>query len=103
MVLADPRVSAFFTGVDMSRQKAMMVEFLTMATGGERRYTGRDLKTAHEHLVADGLNADHFCAVIGHLGAALKSAGVDEITIGDVLIEAKKLQNDVIGTAKKEM
>ncbi|HFE39386.1 MAG TPA: group 1 truncated hemoglobin, partial [Gammaproteobacteria bacterium] len=68
-VLADDRINSFFEGVDMEKQAAKQKAFLTMAFGGPNNYTGEDMRKGHAHLVAKGLNASHFDAVIENIGA----------------------------------
>src|ERR1700752_3754199 len=79
-VLADELLSPYFDGVDMQRQAGMLAEFLAMAFGGPHTYTGRDLRTAHQHL--PGLTDVHFDRVLEHLAEALREAGLSE---GDVI------------------
>ena len=62
-VLKDERIKRFFEGVDMNKQAAKQKAFLTMAFGGPHNYTGADMRKAHAHLVARGLNDSHFDAV----------------------------------------
>ena len=92
-VLADDRVNGFFKGVDMDRQIRMQTEFLTFAFGGPNNYAGKDLRAAHAHLVAKGLNDTHFDIILEHLGSTLK-----ELCVSDALIEkAASVANSVRG------
>jgi truncated hemoglobin YjbI len=79
-VLADELLSPYFTSIDMERQAGMLAEFLAMAFGGPHAYTGRDLRTAHQHL--PGLTDAHFDRVLEHLAETLRAAGLSE---GDVI------------------
>jgi truncated hemoglobin YjbI len=79
-VLADELLSPYFTSVDIERQAGMLAEFLAMAFGGPHAYTGRDLRTAHQHL--SGLTDAHFDRVLEHLAETLREAGLSE---GDVI------------------
>lgn len=47
MVLADPRVAHFFANTDMAKQRRHQTLFLTFATGGPNKYTGRSMREAH--------------------------------------------------------
>ena len=49
-VLSDDRVSGFFDGIDMQDQAAKQKAFLTMATGGPNKYTGKELREGHTHV-----------------------------------------------------
>ena len=67
-LLSDNLVANFFKGVNMEQQKEKQKKFLTLAFGGPKEYTGKDMKVAHAHLkIAD----IHFDAVAGHLKATL--------------------------------
>lgn len=96
-VLSDDRISMFFDGVDMERQAAKQKAFLTMVLGGPAAYTGRDMRTAHAHLVARGLSDAHFDAVVEHLGATLAELGVPAELIGQVAATAGSVRADVLG------
>jgi hemoglobin len=98
-VLADKRINRFFAGVDMNWQNVKLKAFLTMALGGPNRYTGRDLRAGHAHLVRQGLNDAHVDAVIENLGATLKELGVPEVLIGRVAGIADSVRDDVLGRA----
>lgn len=92
-VLADDLINHFFTTVDMERQAAMQKAFLTMAFGGPNNYTGKDMRSAHQHL---GLKEEHFQAVAGHLQSTLEELGVAEDLIGEVMAIAASTHDDVL-------
>lgn len=96
-VLADDRISEFFEGIDMQRQAAKQKAFLTMAFGGPNNYTDRDMREAHAHLVARGLDDSHFDAVVEDLGATLKSMGVSDELIAQVAAVAETTREAVLG------
>lgn len=96
-VLADERVNGFFEGVDMDRQIRMQTEFLTFAFGGPNNYQGKDLKAAHAHLVAKGLNDTHFDVIVEHLGATLKELGVSDELIGQAAGVANSVRGPILG------
>jgi hemoglobin len=95
-VLADDRVSRFFEGVDMDKQRAKQKGFLTMAFGGPHNYTGKDMRNGHAHLVKMGLNDSHVDAIIELLGATLKDLGVKDELIAQVAAIAESTRNDVL-------
>ncbi len=95
-VLADDRVSRFFEGVDMDKQRAKQKGFLTMAFGGPHNYSGKDMRTGHAHLVKMGLNDSHVDAIIEILGATLKDMGVKDELISQVAAIAESTRNDVL-------
>jgi hemoglobin len=84
-VMSDPQLAHFFEHLDMDAQIRKQIAFMSMAFGGPNRYTGRDLRLAHEGLVVKGLNDVHFDGVVGHLGTTLGELGVDATTIEEVI------------------
>lgn len=96
-VLTDDRVSRFFEGVDMDKQRAKQKAFLTMAFGGPHNYSGKDMRNGHAHLVKMGLNDAHVDAIIELLGQTLRELGVDEALIAQVAAIAESTRNDVLG------
>ncbi|MDF1795641.1 MAG: group 1 truncated hemoglobin [Coxiellaceae bacterium] len=95
-VLADPLLIPFFAHTDMTKQKRMQRAFLTMAFGGPGNYSGRNMRDAHTKAVSEGLNDEHFDAVVGHLAATLKQLGVGDDDINDVAGVAESIRDDVL-------
>lgn len=96
-MLADDRVGDFFDDVDMERQMGKQRAFLTMVLGGPNQYTGRDMRTAHAHLVKRGLSDVHVDVVIEHLGGTLAELGATPEQIGQVAAIANSVRGDVLG------
>jgi hemoglobin len=96
-VLADNRINRFFEGVDMERQAAKQKAFLTFAFGGPNKYSGKDMRDGHAHLVKHGLNDSHFDAVMENLGATLKDLNVPAELIAEAAAIAESVRNDVLG------
>ncbi|MEQ1870872.1 MAG: group 1 truncated hemoglobin [Vicinamibacterales bacterium] len=96
-VLADDRVSRFFEGVDMDRQRAKQKAFLTMAFGGPHNYSGKDMRAAHAPLLKMGLNDHHFDTVLELLGGTLRELGVADDLVQQVAAVAESTRNDVLG------
>jgi len=67
-----------------------------MVFGGPNSYTGKDMRAAHKHLVAKGLNDSHVDAVIEDLGATLKELGVSDADIKEVAALANSVRDDVL-------
>ena len=95
-VLSDERINAFFDDVDMEKQAAKQKAFLTMAFGGPNNYTGKNMRDAHKHLVARGLNDKHVDIVIEHLGGTLKELGAAAEDIAAVAAIANGARKDVL-------
>lgn len=96
-VLADDRINRFFESVDMEKQAAKQKAFLTMAFGGPHNYTAKDMREGHAHLVKQGLNDEHFDAVMENLGATLQELGVPADLISQAAAIAESTRNDVLG------
>lgn len=96
-VLNDYRINRFFDNSDMDQQIAKQKAFFTMAFGGPNHYTGKDMRTAHAHLVKRGLDDSHFDAVMEHLGATLVELNVPEDLIAEAAGIAEGARKDVLG------
>lgn len=96
-VLSDDRINYWFDGIDMEKQAAKQKAFLTIAFGGPNHYSGKDMRAAHAHLVARGLNDTHFDAVAENLVTTLKEMGVGQEAIDQVLAIVETTRNDVLG------
>ena len=95
LVLADPQVAPFFTGVDMAALKRHQVLLISQVMGGPASYDGRDLKTAHARL---GIGANDFAAVVAHLVTALQEASVPDEVIGRVGEALEATEADIVST-----
>lgn len=95
-VLADGRIARFFEDVDMERQAAKQKAFLTMVFGGPANYSGMDMRNAHKHLVAKGLNDSHVDAVIENLDRTLRQLGVGDKEVAEVAALANSVRDDVL-------
>jgi hemoglobin len=97
-VLDDEVTKPFFEGLDMTRQIAKQVAFMTWAFGGPSEFRGRDLRTAHADLVKNrGLGDEHFDAIARHLEATLKELGVADDLIREALGIVSTTRNEVLG------
>jgi hemoglobin len=95
-VLSDDRIAHFFDGVDMERQAAKQKAFITFALGGPNHYTGLDMRTAHAHLVKQGLNDSHFNAVAENLQKTLEELNVPSELIGQAMAIVAGTHDDVL-------
>jgi len=96
-MIRDSRVKHFFEGTDMKAQAAKQKAFLRFVTGGPNKYTGKNMRDAHAHLIPKGLNDSHVDVVIEHLGATLKELGVGDAQIQQVAALANSVRGDVLG------
>ncbi len=95
-ILDDARVNYFFDQTDMDGQIVKQKSFLTMAFGGPNKYTGKDMREGHKHLIERGLNDAHVDIVIEHLGSTLKELGVADADISEVAAIANSARDDVL-------
>ncbi|MCG3198151.1 MAG: Group 1 truncated hemoglobin GlbN [bacterium] len=96
-VLSDDRISRFFDSVDMDLQRRKQKAFLTYAFGGPNNYAGKDLRSGHAHLVAQGMNDTHFDAVVEDLEATLVELSVPSDLVGEVKKVAESVRDEVLG------
>lgn len=96
-VLNDARIKHFFVNTDMEKQRKHQTRFLTYAFGGSPNYPGRSMREAHRNLVAEGLNDDHFNAVVENLASTLSELGISGELIREVAAVAESVRNDVLG------
>ncbi|MEM7738555.1 MAG: group 1 truncated hemoglobin [Deinococcota bacterium] len=92
-VLADDRISHYFDGMDMDRQRAHQSAFISHVLGGPEHYSGRSMHKAHAHL--DLRHAD-FDAVAGHLVTALEHHGAAQADIDAVLAAIASLERQIV-------
>ena len=99
-VLADARTRPFFERLDMEKQVQKQMSFMAWAFGGPQEYRGRDLRTAHAPLVAQGLDDGHFDAVAEHLEATLRELGITTELIREVLATVETTRAAVLDRAR---
>jgi hemoglobin len=96
-VLKDERISHFFAGMDMKKQRGHQVDFLTYAFGGSKQYDGKSMQKAHQRLVEElGLTNCHFDAVIENLVETLQELNVSDTLIQEVGKIAESIRGDVL-------
>ena len=98
-VLNDERVKHFFDGIDMNKQKDHQKDFMTYAFGGANKYSGGNMRQAHEKLVKEmGLTDIHFDAIAEDLVATLKELNIKQELIDEVVTIVGSIQhrNDVL-------
>ncbi|MCX4241427.1 group I truncated hemoglobin [Paraliomyxa miuraensis] len=95
-VMADPSLAPYFRGLHMDAQVKKFIAFMTMALGGPHSYTGRDLRSAHQRLVNDGLGEPHFDAILVHLEQTLTELGIDPDLIEQTIELVASTHGDVL-------
>jgi len=91
LILGDPELAPYFTGVEMAELKQHMVNLLTKVLGGPDGYTGRDLAVAHQNL---NVTSEHFFVVGVYLLSVLQDLGVPldiRRAVGTVLASVQPL------------
>jgi hemoglobin len=92
-VLADPQLAPYFDDVDLPTLKRHQVLLVTKVLGGPDNYGGRALAEAHDGL---GITSDEFAAVVGHLAAAMKDAGVPDDIISRAGAAVAATEPDIV-------
>lgn len=92
-VLADDRLTPFFTDVDMEGQRAHQTAFISAVTGGPDEYDGAEMRRAHAHL---DLDEEDFAAVAGHLDDALGEFDVDDEDRAAVMEAVAGLEAEIL-------
>lgn len=95
-VMGDPSLEPFFANVSMDIQIKKMIGFMRMAMGGPHDYTGRDLRTAHRRLVAQGLGEAHFDAIVDILEATFREMEIEEDLIAQAIELVASTHGDVL-------
>lgn len=100
-VLANDLLRPFFEQLDMESQIRKQISFMSWALGGPESYRGRDLTSAHAHLVkAKGLGDVHFDAVAVSLEETLLELGVERSLVNEVLAVVDRTRGSVLGRAR---
>jgi len=92
-VLADDRISHFFTKIDMTKQREQQKKFLTVAFGGPSKYKGNGMRCAHARF---NLKEEHFNAVAENLVETLQELGVQQAEIDDVVAVCLSVKDEVL-------
>ncbi|HEV2637424.1 MAG TPA: group 1 truncated hemoglobin [Actinocrinis sp.] len=85
---ADPELSRFFEGVELSKLRAHMAALLSQVLGGPADYTGRELGEAHAGL---GITDADYDRVGAHLIAILGEFDVP----GDIVAQVGQILESV--------
>jgi hemoglobin len=95
-ILKDDRINIFFKDIDIEKQKRKMTAFLNYIFGGPSLYIGKDMRRAHENVVAKGLSDEHVDAMMECVSKALTEIDIDKETIGEVIKTIEAHRDDVL-------
>lgn len=95
-VMADPKVSIFFEGMDVEQIKGKQRKFWAIALGGKADYNGRNLNAAHQQPREAGLTEELFHRFVGHFQSTLEEFEVPEEKIKQVIAITDKHKNEVL-------
>lgn len=92
--LNNPVVGTRFRSIkDLDHARKMAREFFAAGSGGPERYTGRDMRTAHQGM---NISEQEYLAVMDDIMKTLGRHKVDEATQKDVLAILYSLKGEII-------
>jgi hemoglobin len=92
-VLADPQLSGFFAGANLTKLKGKQVEFFATALGGPQVYQGVSMQQAH---AGRGISQADFDKVAYHLTNSLAEAGVPAGLVEQIAAAITPLADDIV-------
>ena len=90
---SDARINGKFVRTDMPRLKAMLVEQVSVATGGPVEYTGRGMRETHDGM---GVTAGEFDALVADLVATLDQFKVPATEQQELIGILGPLRGDIV-------
>lgn len=93
-VLSDPELAPFFAGVSMEKVRSMQTLFFCAALDGPFAYSGRPLAAVHYGL---GIRPPHLARFVEHLLATLRSMGLDENDVLDIMSRVETYADEITG------
>lgn len=94
-IAEDRRVNLFFAHADPVRLKQMLVDQICAGSGGPCKYTGRDMKTAHQEMA---ITEAHFNWVAEDLVKSLNKFKVPAKEQNELLALLGAMKNDIVNT-----
>jgi len=91
--LENDEIKHTMEGVDYEQLADHLTDFVSAGTGGTAEYTGRDIKSAHEHL--ELTDAD-FLSAGGDIVKAMKSMEYGENEINEILCILVSMKDQVV-------
>lgn len=89
----DDRINGKFARTDVPRLKSMLVDQVTMATGGPATYRGRSMAETHAGMA---VTANEFDALVGDLVATLDTFSVPKPEQDELLGILGPLRGDIV-------
>ncbi|MEL7046728.1 MAG: group 1 truncated hemoglobin, partial [Pseudomonadota bacterium] len=97
-ILNDPRIAHFFAKADVGVLLRHQKDFLSVAFGGDARYSGRIMRDAHRQLVEEqGLKDNHFDAMVEITGTVMADLGYGDSLIEPAIKRIELLRDAVLG------
>ena len=92
--LANPLVKPRFENVeDLGKLKKLATEFFAVGSGGPEKYSGKDMRAAHQGM---NISEQEYLAVMDDIMAVLGKHGIDDQTQKDVLAILYSLKGEII-------
>src|SRR5437868_15241452 len=95
-VTSDPQIGVYWKGKckdSMRRDRQLLIDFLSAATGGPSTYLGRDMKTSHEGL---GISDSDWGVLMQHARATFDDLGVAENEKNEALSAVDDLKSEIV-------
>lgn len=95
-VTSDPVIGVYWKGKckdSMRRDRQLLLDFMSAATGGPSTYLGRDMKTSHEGL---GISDNDWDILMRHARTTLEDLGVAEREKNEALSAVEALRGEIV-------
>ncbi len=95
-VMADQKIGYYWAGDSLDtkrRDRQLIVDFLSEASGGPTFYTGRDMKKTHLGL---GITTEEYDVLMVHCVASLEACGVRDAEKTDVCGFMNSLREEIV-------
>ena len=93
---SDPQIGIYWKGKcadSMKKDRQLLVDFTSAATGGPTNYLGRDMKTSHVGL---GVSESDWDVLILHIVATLEDLGVAEKEKNEFVALVETVKSDIV-------
>ena len=95
-LMNDSQLGVYWKGKckdSLSKERQLLVDFLSSAFGGPTHYGGRDMKTSHDGLA---ISESDWSIFLQHTTATLNDLGVAEREKSEILAAAESLKADIV-------